>query len=469
MGIGCRTSFAGALFLALGCSSGAGRSAPPDAGRPALASCTYVNPFSQGNECKDYTGSAWTLTSASTDCEDAFPGVAGTFQPGVACSYAAVLGTCLQTKDDGTTVELVSAGADAAKCSGAETGCTVFGGGVFTPGNTCAGSVNADGGDSTNVYGSVPFVQPYRVCKDPLPGEPPGHSDGGQVCTWTLISGSTEEGRHYQDYASCADVLTNRPYYPVPPEKEPSANAPRLSDTSFMTEVNWARSQVEASACVCCHQSSLAPRGAANWRVDGPGVWLDTLGDDGLAMMAGLAPSDALGAYPAELNNGFNRTDVGVPTTDVERMRRLLVSEWMRRGHSLPDAADVPAFGGPLVDQQQFSPATCTRGEGVAADGTVTWAGGSARYVYVLPTGSKNPGVPPNLDEPAGTVWFVDVPNTAMPISSGIRYGQVTGTQRQRLPATGQPAALVPGTTYYLYVLKDVGFPITRCLFTTPS
>jgi hypothetical protein len=36
------------------------------------------------------------------------------------------------------------------------------------------------------------------------------------------------------------------------------------------------------------------------------------------------------------------------------------------------------------------------------------------------------------------------------------------------VPAAGAPSALTPGATYYLYVLEDVGIPITRCLFTAP-
>jgi hypothetical protein len=367
-------------------------------------------------------------------------------------------------KDDGTGYQLVSAGADASKCSGAVTGCTVFGGGTFEPGNTCSDTTVPDGG-SGNEYGTVPFVQPYQVCKDPLPGEPAGQSDGGQVCTWTLISGATEAGRHYEDYASCSDVLTNRPYYASPPAGTTPANDPRLADTAYLAEVAWAKTQVEATACVCCH-TALAPKGASNWRIDGPGIWLDTVGDNGLAMMAGLAASDALGAYPASMNNGFDRTTLGLPTTDIPRMQRLLVAEWMRRGHALSEAADVPAFGGPLVDQLAYVPSACTQGEGVAADGTITWTGGAARYVYVLAAGSKSPGVPPNLDTPVGTQWFVDVPTSAQPMASGIKYGRLSGAQVQRLPATGPALDLTAGSTYYLYVLKDIGFPITRCLFT---
>ena len=39
----------------------------------------------------------------------------------------------------------------------------------------------------------------------------------------------------------------------------------------------------------------------------------------------------------------------------------------------------------------------------------------------------------------------------------------------QRLPETDAAPALVEGETYYLYVLRDVNVPITRCLFTAPA
>jgi len=432
---------------------------------PPLGDCTYVNPFSNLPECKDYTGSAWTQTSASTDCKSVYVGVTGKYTPDAGCSYPNVLGTC-EVGNDSTGYDFVDPGSSASNCSSTKTGCEVFAGGAFEPGNTCGGP-SADAGPPLIAYGSVPFVQPYQVCKSPLPGEPPGQSDGGQVCTWTLISGCTEAGRHFEDYASCSDVLTQRPYYPEPAAGSTPANDPRLQDTTYMSNVAWAKTQVQASACICCH-SALAPQGPGIWTVDATGIWLDTVPDDGIAMMAGLAPSDALGAYPASENNGFDRMTTGVPTTDIPRMQSFLTQEWIRRGHTLAEAAQVPAFGGPIVDQQHYVATACTNGEGVAADGTVTWTGGPARYVYVLNPGSKNPGVPPNLDEPTGTVWFVDVPSSEGPMSTGIRYGVTTGTQVQRLPVSGAPPSLAAGTTYYIYVLKDIGFPLTRCLFTAP-
>lgn len=432
-----------------------------------IGSCKYSNPFSKGGECKGYTGAGWTVEDAKADCAAAIGG-AGTFVEGGACAFDSALGECAVSKDGGKGYVIVSEGSDASKCGGAKTGCETFAGGKFAPAAICAAVGASDAGSGGGGYGSVPFVQPYRTCRAPLPGEPAGASPGGQVCTWTLISGSTEAGRRFDDYASCDDVLTQRPYWASAPRATTDAADPRLADAAYMTEVAWARTQVEASACVCCHSKRLAPSGPSQWLTDAEGVWLDGIEDSGLAMMAGLAASDALGAFAAADNNGFDRTALGVPTTDVPRMRALLLAEWARRGLGDADAAKVPPFGGPLVTQQSFVPSACAAGEGVGADGAITWSGGAARYVYVLEASAKNPGVPPNLDEPAGTVFLADVPSTSAPFASGLRFGDVPAGGRRRVPASGAPAALTPGATYYLYVLKDVAYPITRCLFTAP-
>jgi hypothetical protein len=448
-----------AVFVACGKRGHDPRKGPP------LGQCTYTNPFSHAAECKNYTGSRWTQATAAVDCRHVYPGVAGTYEADAGCDYPYVLGTC-EVGDDSTGFDYVDPGTNGSDCGSTRTGCEVFAGGLFVAGDTCGGPA-ADAGPPLRAYGTDPFVQPYQVCTDPLPGELPGRSDGGQVCTWTLISGCTEDGRHFQDYASCSDVRTQRPYYPVAAAGTTAPNDPRLQDSTYMGEVAWVKTQVQAAACVCCH-SSLAPDGPGQWSIDAPGIWLDSVPDDGIAMMAGLADSSALGAYPSSENNGFDRRTTGLPTTDIARMQHFMVSEWIRRGHTPEEGAQVPPFGGPIVDQENYVPTGCMDGEGVAADGTVTWTGGPARYVYVLDQGSRNPGVPPNLDEPAGTFWLVDVPWTEGPMSSGIRYGAVASPQVQRIPASGKPDPLIPGATYYLYVLKDIGFPLTRCLFTAP-
>jgi hypothetical protein len=345
-------------------------------------------------------------------------------------------------------------------------GCEVFAKGAFTPSEVCGGSAGSGGSSSSGGgFGTDPFVQPYQVCKDPLPGEPAGKSAGGKVCTWTLISGATEEGRRYDDYASCDDVLTNRPYYGTSPAGSTAANDARLSDTNYMAEVEWARAQVRSTACICCHSGDVAPSGAAQWDADDmKGIWLDGISDSGIAIMAGLVDSSSFGAFPASENNGFDRLTTGVPTTDIARMQKLFLGEWKRRGFTDDDAKKLGAFGGPLVDQQKYVPSACKNGEGVSG-GKVTWSGGPARYVYVLEEGSTNPTVPPNLDEPEGTIWFADVPTKGAPFASGLTYGELQGDMKQRVPASGKPAALTAGKTYYLTVLRDIALPLTRCLF----
>lgn len=442
--------------------------AAPDVTSPStLGGCSYKNLFSKGDECKSYTGTGWTAASAAEDCVNAMGGP-GTFAAGQDCAFAALLGTCTVAKDGEPAYLLLSGGADATKCASAKMGCETFAGGAFAPGNTCTGTTTGTDPGTTpgEGYGSTPFVQPYQVCKDPLPGEPAGQGAGGKVCTNVLISGCTEPGRRFEDYGKCADVLTQRPYWAAKPAKATDPADPRLKDPEFMKELAWSKEQVAASACVCCHTTKLTPNGASNWRIDDEGIWLDGVKDSGMAMMLGLADSTQLGAYPAKDNNGFDRTTLGLPTTDIPRMQKFLMAEWTRRGKTIEDAKAYAPFGGPLVSQSTYEPTPCEAGEGIGADGKVNWLGGDARYVYVMAPGSKNPGVPPNLDLPEGTVWQVQVPNTKPAVKSGLMYGQLSGDLVQRVPAAGPAPALVKGKNYYLYVLQDIGFPASRCLFT---
>src|SRR4051794_30521907 len=56
------------------------------------------------------------------------------------------------------------------------------------------------------------FIPAFDDCRDPKPGET-GSGPNGQVCTHTLISGCTEPGKYYPDYASCEVVRTQRPFW----------------------------------------------------------------------------------------------------------------------------------------------------------------------------------------------------------------------------------------------------------------
>lgn len=317
-------------------------------------------------------------------------------------------------------------------------------------------------------YEDVPqgvFIPAYLDCREPMDGDST-EADEGLVCTETSISGCTEPGKYYADYASCGVVQTQRPFWRVEPDEMPSDDDPRLNDAEFMGELAWVTEQVEACACVCCHDSDVSGAPAGGWDIRVDPIWTDTIDDTGVAMLAGLAESGAFGAYPPEANHGFDRSVTGLPTTDIERMRTFFLAELDRRGLSQEWAAAVPDFGGPLVFNALDEPDPCDEGLGVDAQGMVTWKGGNARYVWVLENGSLNPGVPPNLDVPDGTLWKLDVSPLAEAVSSGILYGEQPDGAAQSMPILGPAPELTPNETYQLYVLRDVGLPITNCLFT---
>jgi hypothetical protein len=153
----------------------------------------------------------------------------------------------------------------------------------FAPAPICGGIESTGGGT-----GGLPiFQQPVRVCVNPKAGEPIGKSEGGKVCTWEMISGATEEGRHFEDYASCDRVRTQRPYYKAGTLPDNTRDDPRMKDPTYATEQAWVMSQVRSAACVCCH-STRAPQGPSNWFVDQPGNFLNGFFNRGLAMGAGL-------------------------------------------------------------------------------------------------------------------------------------------------------------------------------------
>jgi len=309
------------------------------------------------------------------------------------------------------------------------------------------------------------FIPPYRDCREPLEGET-GDGPNGQVCTQVAISGCTEPGKYFPDYGSCDVVRTQRPFWPRPPAAEPRADDPRLNDADFMRELAWVTEQVAACGCVCCHDSTANAGQAGQWDIRRGPIWLDTLSDSGLALFVGLADSSVLGAYPRADNFGFDRTATGLPTDDTPRMKAFLERELTRRGISAEQAAAVPPFGGPIYENQVRKPGACKEaGHGIAADGRVIFQGGPARYVYVLSPGSQNPGVPPNLDLPLGTLWRLDVLASADALVSGLVYGTTPTGSFQAFPEQAGAPALELGQPYQLTVLRDVGVPIANCVF----
>jgi hypothetical protein len=339
-----------------------------------------------------------------------------------------------------------------------------------------AGDVDAGGGGLTLRSDITPvtrvqdakegvFIPPFEDCREPRQGDT-GEGPNGQVCTNVAISGCTEEGKRFADYADCDIVLTQRPFWPRPPAGESDPNDPRLEDDAYLEELAWVTSQVESAGCVCCHDSTIVGGMAGIWDIRLGPLWLDSVSDSGLALFVGLADSSVLGAYPKEDNHGFDRMLTGLPTTDTERMQAFLRAEMEHRGLTEEEARAVPPFGGPIYANSVAEPEPCEANQGVDEDGTVRWIGGPARYVYVLEGGSKNPGVPPNLDMPEGTLWRLDVLPSADAVASGLRYGTTPAGSFQAIPETSTAPALEEGASYHLVALADVGLPVTSCLFT---
>jgi hypothetical protein len=457
------------VALSSGLLAGCNGFTPPPLPEVVVGSCTYINTFSKSTECKDYVGN-WTEAEATADCKSNGQMVILGNRCGIAAD--AKYGDCIfivdEAKQKFSRVELP--GTDGSRCASVKRGCEFFGGGSFQPTALCGGLP-----DTVGPRGLPTFQQPYLTCKAPMPGEPAGRGEQGQVCTWSAISAATEEGRDFSDYGDCNTVRTQRPYYPAPASPDANKADPRMDDAAYAAEVQWVKQQVQATACVCCH-TTRAPQGTSNWFLESGPNFANSFLPRGLAMGAGWINTTTFGAYPPEQNNGFTRATPTNPghsifvTTDDARMRRFFAGELAHRGLTQADFAGQTYGVGPLDEQYSFKPKACENGEGVGADGTITWAGSPARYLYVLAADSNSPGVPPNLDLPIGTQWRLDVPwMNGTPMASGsVKYGVLPEGQVQQAPAEGAPTPLTSGQTYYLYVMQDIALPVTRCLFTAP-
>ena len=442
------------LFLLLACAT---------ADRPILVgnsigSCSYVSPFSKEPECRDFYNAEVSEAEASCAKVDA------TFEAGVPCAVPEVLGSCTW-EDDGVQIRATVEGNDPSHCGSNRFGCETFAKGYWEPAATCAGS------DEIVVLDD-PFPQPVQVCMDPVEGEPAGQSADGQVCTWDMVSGATEEGRRFSDYAGCENVIRQRGYTPIAANPLADAADSRMDDPAYVQEVDWVRGQLRAGSCDCCH-SARAADGAAVFDADFSGNVANQFNDRGLAMAAGWIPTIGFGTYPPEQNNGFERSSPEnpylsiIPTTDQARMMAFFEAELAHRGRSRAEFADDQYGAGPLDAQLNYQPERCTEAEGIGSDGLLRWLPGRARYIYVLEAGAMSPTVPPNLDLPDGTRWRVDLPADGVPVSSEtVVYGEVPAGMTQMYPAAGAPDPLVPGKDYYLYVSADVLYPISRCIFT---
>ncbi len=358
---------------------------------------------------------------------------------------------------------IVSSGGPA-QCGAAQTGCETFARGTFEPASVCTRTCEAKGEEGP---GAVVPTEPS--CRAPLPGEPAGASPDGLVCTFSMISASTEAGRNFADYADCNVVRAQRPYYAAARPASNATDDPRLDDPQYMAELAWVTEQAEASACVCCHSSSKTPSGAAVWDTEAGPLWIDTVTDAALAMFGGYTDSTGFGFYAPEDNNGFDRSTTGLPTTDVPRLRAFVDVELRRRGLTEEEARAQPPFAPSFRELIEYEPEACDEGVGVDEEGTLPWTGGGARYPWIMAADARSPGAPPNWDLPDGTLWALRADFAGPPMSCGLRYGEVPPGAVQRVPSEDDaPASLVSGETYYLAAASDIAQPITRCLFEAP-
>lgn len=303
----------------------------PSAQEGALGHCVYMNSFSKEQECREYHGAGWTDANARAECGEQ----SGAFSGG-ACETPATLGTCVIPVEAERAVHVLAMG-DTSMCSTLNQVCESFARGDFQPTKDCEGKTDDPPPDP-------PEPTAQLVCADPLPGEPQGQSDEGKVCTWESISGCTEFGRNFADYASCEPIYPVRGYYPAPPAPEAEPD-PRMQDPAYAAEVAWVKAQVEACSCVCCHQGSVTPEGAAIWDTEFKGNFINSFSPWGLAFMGGFVESSIFGSREAAENNGFSRDITGTPTTDVDRMLKFFTEELKHRGHTPEEFTDSDTPG----------------------------------------------------------------------------------------------------------------------------
>jgi hypothetical protein len=462
---GCATSESACTGFLAGIFTPSALCGGSDVPATSASACRYDNLFSGSPECKQYSGSGWTDTSAEADCAaGATAAPPGAWTANSQCAVEPTLGSCSVLPADGLDYVIEIGGSEQRDCTTSAHACTAFVGGTFIASSHCEGYSQPP--MSTDPTESTIFKWPTQTCVSALEGEPEGATDG-EVCTWNLISASTEEGRRYVDYGSCDVVYSNRPYYPLGAWEEPPLEDPRYDDATWLAESDWVASQVRSSACVCCH-SDAAPSGASRWSVDSGPLWVETMSDEALALFSGHTDSSVLGAFDPADNNGFDRVNSAMPTTDVPRMLAFFQGELERRGVTDTFLQGLLDVGGPLLVQRDFVPGVCGEGEGMDAAGDLVWTGAEARYLYVLSAESANPGLPPNFDLPEGILWRADVLHDVDPFASGVAYGMLPMGALQRFPESGAPQALVSGQEYYLYVLQDVAIPLARCLFEAP-
>ncbi|MEL6349964.1 MAG: proteinase inhibitor, partial [Myxococcota bacterium] len=342
-------------------ASGCGERPSADVPDEVIGSCYYQTAFSDSEQCEEYLGLDWSEGQARDWCRSHDD---NRFVVAESCDRSAAKGRCVQQTTSGQVYQQILEPDDGSDCAQTERICEVFARGTFAGLNECADAVDQDY-DQGEADGA--FVDIELTCLQPLAGEPAGQGPDGTVCTYNNISGCTEEGRRFSDYASCDDVRSQRGYYPLDASGfETPPDDPVWDDPDFWTELAWVTTQVESCGCICCHSTETAPQGPSNWFVESGGIWTDSMFESGLAQSAGWVDSSLLGFFDAADNNGFDRDGYGFPSTDPERMQAFFEGELARRGVARTDYPLDPEPGPDFVAVVQFfEPEVCEFGEGV--------------------------------------------------------------------------------------------------------
>ena len=289
-----------------------------------------------------------------------------------------------------------------------------------------------------------------------------------QLCVWHHPAGCVPEGLKYTDVMSCDEVRTLGPSWFIPPTRKVTTPSELLSDSEYQKELKWVTGQVAASGCACCHSSSAGY--ASFFDIDAPESWIDTLTMTGVVLAAGLADEHKyLGYLPPEINHGFDRETTLFATTDIPRMSAFFNAEFERRQGTEEDIETARQTFIQINGGLFMEPTECEVGEGMDEDGNVIWKGENVRQVYIQEIGSNNPGSPPNLDKPEGTVWAVYAdPNSDGLVSGTFAPGVVTENAYQAVPeVTSETPSFEDGKQYRLFITPDfLRIPQTNCTFT---
>jgi len=131
------------------------------------------------------------------------------------------------------------------------------------------------------------------------------------------------QGTLFEDSLSCSKVEG-----PCPGKRgEASAKVADDPDRLADPDLDWAREQLGACSCSCCHHiGAIADH---KWAWDFDPVW--TVSAESSVLRELNSTADAEYRIEAASNNGFSVRELHLPTTDPARMQAFIARELERR------------------------------------------------------------------------------------------------------------------------------------------